>query len=84
MTLRTPQAPRSRPAVGGPDLTGTSAHGGTVPHAVARLVAEFPGRHAAVVSATVTQCRRDLAGAPPGALPELLERLARQRLSECG
>ncbi|MDF2977062.1 MAG: hypothetical protein K0S40_1790 [Actinomycetospora sp.] len=82
MTPRTPQAPRSLLAVDGPDLTGTRRDGGTVPHAVARLVAEFPGRHAAVVSATVTQCRRDLDGAPPHALPELLERLARQRLCD--
>jgi hypothetical protein len=47
---------------------------------VARLVAEFPGHHVAVVSATVVRCRRELDGVPPGALPELLERLARQRL----
>lgn len=64
------------------DLAGTRGDGGTVAHAVARLSAEFPARHVSAVSATVTQCRRDLAGAPPGALPELLERLARQRLRE--
>jgi hypothetical protein len=63
-------------------LAGTCADGGPVPHAVARLAAEFPGRHVAVVSATVVRCRRDLAGAPPGAIPELLERLARQRLRD--
>jgi delta 1-pyrroline-5-carboxylate dehydrogenase len=79
---RTPQASRPHVAFGGTDLTGTGPDGGVVPHAVARLVAEFPGRHAAVVCATVTTCRRDLAGAPPGALPELLERLARQRLRD--
>jgi hypothetical protein len=50
--------------------------------AVARLSAEFPARRVAVVSRTVDECRRDLDGAPPGALPELLERLARQRLQD--
>ncbi len=50
--------------------------------AVARLSVEFPAQPAAVVSRTVDQCRRDLDGAPPGALPELLERLARQRLQD--
>jgi hypothetical protein len=55
---------------------------GAVEHVVARLAAEFPRRHVAVVSVTVTRCRRDLAGVPSGALPELLERLARQRLRE--
>jgi hypothetical protein len=38
-------------------LSGTRADGGTVAHAVARLSAEFPLRHATVVSATVTRCR---------------------------
>ncbi|MFC5139851.1 hypothetical protein ACFPK1_16540 [Actinomycetospora rhizophila] len=71
-----------RPARAGEDagLAGTRGDGGTVPHAVARLTAEFPGHHVAVVSATVVRCRRELDGVPPGALPELLERLARQRL----
>lgn len=32
------------------------------------------------VTRTINQARTDLAGAPPGALPELLERLVRQRL----
>jgi len=50
--------------------------------AVARLSVEFPARRATVVSRTVDQCRRDLDGTPPGALPELLERLARQRLQD--
>lgn len=83
MTARTAHPPpRTRPVVPLDDaaLAGTGGDGGTVAHAVARLAAEFPGRHVAVVSATVDRCRRDLAGAPPGALPELLERLARQRL----
>jgi hypothetical protein len=33
-----------------------------------------------LVHRVVRACRRDLAGAPPGALPELVERLARERL----
>ncbi len=35
-----------------------------------------------VITAVVRQCRTDLDGAPPGAMPELLERLAQQRLSD--
>lgn len=33
-----------------------------------------------VVTRTINRARDDLAGTPPGALPELLERLVRQRL----
>ena len=48
-----------------------------------RLLAEFG---ALVAQTTVTRivrsCREDLRGAPPGALPELVERLARQRLRQ--
>ena len=33
------------------------------------------------IVALVNQCRHELAGIPPGAMPELLERLARCRLS---
>ena len=46
-----------------------------------RLMAEFEhqlGLHQ--ITRIVASCRRDLAGAAPGPLPELLERLARQRL----
>lgn len=81
MTARTPlRSPTTvlRPDLGLPDARGTLAP------TVRRLVAEFPDRHVAVVSATVTRCLRDLAGTPPGALPELLERLARQRLLDSG
>jgi len=35
----------------------------------------------AELATLVRRCRADLAGSPPGAMPELLERLARQRLS---
>lgn len=52
----------------------------SVASAIARLTAEFAGRSPAPIEPVVTACRRDLAGAPPGALPELVERLARQRL----
>jgi len=46
-----------------------------------RLMSEFErqlGRD--LITRVVTQCRHDLHGAPTGALPELLERAARQRL----
>ena len=52
-----------------------------VADAVERLIAEFQGRLGPeCVSKAVLACRRDLTGAPAQALPELLERLARQRL----
>ena len=48
-----------------------------------RLFAEFERRLSlTTISATVHECRRDLAGAPQPALPELVERLARQRLTQ--
>lgn len=40
-----------------------------------------PGISRAELATLVRRCRADLAGSPPGAMPELLERLARQRLS---
>lgn len=76
-------APSSLPPSSPAGEAGPADTGGdddTVPHTITRLVAEFPGRHVAVVSATVLRCRRELDAVPPGALPELLERLARQRL----
>jgi hypothetical protein len=49
--------------------------------AVARLAREFAGRLShRVVARVVRECRADLSGVPAGAVPELLERLARQRL----
>ncbi|GAA4856188.1 hypothetical protein GCM10023403_20140 [Pseudonocardia benzenivorans] len=49
--------------------------------AVARLAGEFAGRvDRGTVRRTVVSCRADLDAAPPPALPELVERLARQRL----
>ncbi len=46
-----------------------------------RLMAEFEDRLGLdVISKVVNSCRRDLNCAPAGALPELVDRLARQRL----
>lgn len=46
-----------------------------------RLMAEFEDRLGLqVISGVVNSCRRDLQGTPSGPMPELLERLARQRL----
>ncbi len=48
-----------------------------------RMFTEFERVHPLpVIAAIVRQCRDDLAGSPPGALPELVQRLARQRLSD--
>ncbi|WP_157110711.1 hypothetical protein [Nocardia anaemiae] len=48
---------------------------------VDRLCLEFDGQFSRIrVAAMVRRCAEDLAGTPPGALPELCERLARQRL----
>lgn len=82
MTAQLPLERRSTTLTDDAALAGARADGGPVAHAVGRLAAEFPGRHVAIVSATVARCRRDLDGAPPGAMPELLERLARQRLHD--
>ncbi len=48
-----------------------------------RMFTEFERVHPLpVIAAVVRQGRDDLAGSPPGAMPELVERLARQRLSD--
>jgi len=48
-----------------------------------RMFREFERVHPLpVIAGVVRQCRKDLVGSPRGALPELLERLARQRLSD--
>lgn len=53
----------------------------SLPDVAERLMAEFGGRaDLATITRVVLDCRRDLQGAPPGALPELLERHARQHL----
>ncbi|WP_067686644.1 hypothetical protein [Nocardia jejuensis] len=53
----------------------------SVESTVDRLYLEFGGKlERTVVAAVVRQCVQDLDSAPAGALPELSERLARQRL----
>ena len=54
----------------------------SVEQAVVRLLAEEYGTLAGpqVVMGVVQTARRELAGSPVGALPELVERLARYRL----
>jgi len=48
-----------------------------------RLLRAFAAVHPLpVITAVVQQCRVDLDGVPSGAVPELLERLAHQRLSD--
>jgi hypothetical protein len=51
----------------------------SVRSAIVRLSREFPERGPAI-SLVVRTCREELRGSPAGALPELVERLARQRL----
>lgn len=51
--------------------------------AVARLAAEFSDRvRPQLIVRVVRDCRRELGGSPVGALPELVERLARYRLGK--
>jgi hypothetical protein len=52
----------------------------SVRSAITRLSREFPqlGTHSILL--TVRTCREELRGSPTDALPELVERLARQRL----
>ncbi|HXV94699.1 MAG TPA: hypothetical protein VD813_15455 [Pseudonocardia sp.] len=58
-----------------------SATDPSVTGAIARLTTEFRNRHRPqVVTRVVLDSRRDLNGSPAGALPELVERLARERL----
>jgi hypothetical protein len=53
----------------------------SVPDVTERLMAEFGSRvDLAVISQVVLDCHRDLQGSPEAALPELVERLARQYL----
>jgi hypothetical protein len=55
----------------------------SVDDAVDRLAAEFSDRlRRQLIVRVVRDCRRDLGGSPVGALPELVERLARIRLAE--
>ncbi len=52
----------------------------SVRSAVVRLSEEFPELRRHSISLVVRTCREELRGSPDGALPELVERLARQRL----
>ena len=52
----------------------------SVRSAIARLRQEFPERGPGPLVLVVRTCREELRGSPDGALPELVERLARQRL----
>jgi hypothetical protein len=55
----------------------------SVDQAVDRLAEEFSDRlRRQLIVRVVRDCRRDLGGSPVGALPELVERLARIRLAE--
>jgi hypothetical protein len=48
--------------------------------AIPRLSAEFPHVGRRSIGLVVRTCRQELRGSPTDALPELVERLARQRL----
>jgi hypothetical protein len=64
-------------------LTRSLTHDPSVDLAVSRLVEEFGHRlDPQVLVGVVRSCRRDLSGSPTDALPELVERLARVRLSQ--
>ena len=52
----------------------------SVRSALTRLSAEFPELGHGSLELVVNTCREELRGSPDGALPELVERLARQRL----
>jgi hypothetical protein len=55
----------------------------SVDDAVARLAEEFSDRlRPQLIVRVVRDCRRDLGGSPIGAMPELVERLARIRLAD--
>ena len=51
-----------------------------VESAVSRLGEEFSTLGTPLVVRVVRDCRRELGGSPVGAMPELVERLARYRL----
>jgi hypothetical protein len=52
----------------------------SVRSALTRLSAEFPELGHRSIVLVVNTCREELRGSPSDALPELVERLARQRL----
>jgi hypothetical protein len=56
---------------------------GSIAEITERLFAEFAPRVSlTTIVAAVRQCRSDLDGTAESALPEMVERLARQRLTE--
>jgi hypothetical protein len=76
MTLAVPPSP-SGPAADDPTVPPDEA----VAAAVGRLSGEFADRVGQqLIVRVVRDCRRELGGSPVGALPELVERLARYRL----
>ncbi len=76
MTLAVPNVPSHS------DEPEALEHGDpAVASAVARLAPEFASQvRPKVIVRVVRDCRRDLGGSPVGAMPELVERLARYRL----
>ena len=54
----------------------------SVSSAMSRLSREFPHLGLRTISVVVRTCREELRGSPDGALPELVERLARHRLQD--
>ena len=63
------------------ELPGTPSADPAVEQAVDRLRGEYAGRvRPQLVVRVVRESRRDLGGSPIGAMPELVERLARYRL----
>jgi len=57
-----------------------TVHDPSVRSAVLRLSDEFPELGPRSIVLVANTCREELRGSPDGALPELVERLARQRL----
>ncbi len=69
------------PPSSGPDPSTEKPIDQAVDQAVNRLSAEFSDSvRPQFVVRVVRDCRRDLGGSPVGAMPELVERLARYRL----
>ncbi len=81
MTLTVPpSSPDPSPELPCPGL-GIGLGDPAVVQAVARLRGEYAGRvRPQLVVRVVRESRRDLGGSPVGAMPELVERLARYRL----
>jgi hypothetical protein len=64
------------------EFSGNSVHDDPIDAAVTRLAAEFRDRLGPQYIRTIVQlARADLSGVPAGAVPEMVERLARHRLT---